>query len=56
MNHMVSTHLYFYKHVLSEMGIHVSKERKKLKHLKSTQLSNYLNKMKQMIIFFEDVI
>jgi hypothetical protein len=44
---MISTHLYIYKHVLSNMSIHLSKERKKPKYLKPTFWSNYLTKMKQ---------
>jgi hypothetical protein len=39
---MISTHLYFYKHILSEMGIYLSKERGK-----PTYSLNYLKKMKQ---------
>ncbi len=45
----MSTHLHLYKHVLNDMGVHLSKENKKSKHLKPTYLSNYLNKMKQKI-------
>jgi hypothetical protein len=44
---MISTHLYFYKHILSEMGIYISKEREKPKHLKLTYSLNYSKKMKQ---------
>jgi hypothetical protein len=53
---MISTHLYLYKHVLNDMGIHLSKKRKKLKYLKLTLLSNYLTMMKQKIKPFEDKI
>jgi len=44
---MISTHLYFYKNVFSDMNIHLLKEKKKPKHLKFTYLWNYLTKMKQ---------
>jgi hypothetical protein len=56
MSHMISTHLYLCKHVLSEMNNHLSKINKKLKYLKPTYLSNYLDKTKQKIKQFEDVI
>jgi hypothetical protein len=32
---MISTHLYLYKHDLSEIGIHLSKERKKTQTFKT---------------------
>jgi hypothetical protein len=51
---MISTHLYLYKRVLSEQSSFKIKE--KLKYLKPTYLSNYLNKMKQKIKQFEDII
>jgi hypothetical protein len=47
---MISTNLYFYKHALSDMGICLSKINE---HLKPTNLSNYLNKMKQKINQFK---
>ncbi len=53
---MISIHLHFYKHVSNDMGFHLSKEKKKPKHLKLTYLSNYLNKMKQKIKQFEYII
>jgi hypothetical protein len=54
---MISTHLYFYKHALSDMGIYLSKEKKtKIYKFKTTYLSNYLNKMEQIIKKFENSI
>ncbi len=50
---MISTHLYIHKHVLTNISIHLSKERKKPNYLKHTFLSNYLTKMKQKIKSFE---
>ncbi len=47
---MISTHLYLYKHVLSDMGTHLSKKKKKPKYLKCRYLSNYFKKMKQNIL------
>jgi hypothetical protein len=47
---MISTHLYLYKCVLSNIGISFQKEGK------PTYLSNYLNKMKQKIKQFENTI
>jgi hypothetical protein len=44
---MISTNLYFYMDVLGDMGIYLSKK-KKPKHIKFFNLSNYLNMMKQL--------
>ncbi len=52
---MISTHLHLYKHVLNDMGVHLSKKNKR-KHLKPIYLSNYLNKMKQKIKQFEYIL
>jgi hypothetical protein len=41
---MILTHMYSYKHVLSDMSIFFQKRKKKPKHLEPTYLSNYLNK------------
>jgi hypothetical protein len=52
---MISTHLYLYKDVLTEMDIYFSKKGKeKPKHIKPINLSNYSNMMK--IKHFEDAI
>jgi hypothetical protein len=48
-SHMISTHLYLYKHILSDIQYIFQKMGKWLKHLKCTYLSNYLNKMKKKI-------
>jgi hypothetical protein len=37
---MISTHLYLYMHVINDMGIYQSKEKKKPNHLKPTYMSN----------------
>jgi hypothetical protein len=47
---MISIHLYLYMHVINDMEFYLSKEKRKLNHLKPTYMSNYLNKMKQKII------
>jgi len=49
-SHMISIDVYFYKHVISDMGFCLSKINE---HLKPTNLSNYLNKMKQKINQFK---
>jgi hypothetical protein len=48
---MISTHLYFYKHVLNDMGFIFQNKIKK-----PTYLLNCLNKMYQKIISFEYAI
>jgi hypothetical protein len=48
---MISTRLYLYKCLLSDIGISFKEEGGKL-----TYLSNYLNKMKQKIKQFENTI
>ncbi len=43
---MISTHLYIYKHILNDRGIHLSKKKKKKpKQSKPTHLSNYFLKI-----------
>ncbi len=44
---MISTNLYFYMDVLGDMG-NLSFKKKKPKHIKFFNLSNYLNMMKQL--------
>jgi hypothetical protein len=44
---MITNYLNLYKHVLNDMGIYLSKERKKPIHLKPTYLSNYLQKIQR---------
>jgi hypothetical protein len=47
---MIINHLDLYKHVLSDIGIYLLKNKINFpKRLKPTYLLNYLNKMKQMI-------
>ncbi len=53
---MISIHLHFYKHVLNDMGVHLSNKKREPKHLKPTYLSNYLNKMKQKIKQFKYIV
>jgi gas vesicle protein len=51
---MMSTHLYFHKHVLNDINIYFSKEKRK--NLNILNLPICLNKMKQKIKSFEDSI
>jgi hypothetical protein len=52
---MISTHLYFYEHILNEMGICLWKEREKPKHLKPT-FFKLLKEDETIINQFEDAI
>jgi hypothetical protein len=52
---MISTHLDLYKNVHSDIDIYHLKE-KKPKHLKSTYLLNYLDKINQKKKQFENAI
>ncbi len=40
---MISTHLYLYKHVLNDMGIHLSKETKNIQTFKPYIFVKLLN-------------
>jgi hypothetical protein len=53
---MILTYLYFYKHVINNMGIDLSKKKKKPIHLKLTYFSKKLNKIKEKIKSFENEI
>jgi hypothetical protein len=52
---MISTHVYLYNNFFNDVNIHLSKG-KKPKHLKLTNLWNYLTNMKQKIKSFENEI
>ncbi len=51
---MISTYLYLYKHILNDMGIYFSKERKKALKLKAYIFVKLLTSNEAKIFFFED--